>query len=278
MAEGNYPIEYILHHQGKWSSEVGEVITETPVSLSVNGEVWLTFMCTPVDLEVMAAGFLFNEGIIQNKEQIADIRVCAAGDHLDVWLHQQAKKPEKWRRTSGCTGGVTAVDIELPDGVSDHLSLYDGAALTAEQISDLVSQLFDVQDIYRRSGGVHTSALSDGKRILVMAEDIGRHNSLDKIAGKLLLENIETPRRILMTTGRISSEMLQKSARIGAGILISRTSPSSMSVAMAQKWGITLLGYARRTGFRIYAHPQRIIQPEIAPEKEQYTSKNKNGD
>ena len=57
MAEGNYPIEYILHHQGKWSSEVGEVITETPVSLSVNGEVWLTFMCTPVDLEVMAAGF-----------------------------------------------------------------------------------------------------------------------------------------------------------------------------------------------------------------------------
>lgn len=261
MDNANYQINYILHERGEWSWETGEVITETPIALSVNGEAWLTFMCTPVNIEAMAAGFLYNEGILQSKEQIADIRVCAAGDHVDVWLNQEAKKPEKWRRTSGCTGGVTSVEIEQPAGIAEQIDRYDGAALTAEQISNLVGQLFDSQDLYRRSGGVHTSALSDGKKILVSAEDIGRHNSLDKIAGLLILENIKAPRRILLTTGRISSEMLQKSARMGAALVISRTSPSSMSVNMADQWGITLVGYARRTGFRIYAHPERIIQP-----------------
>jgi len=261
MAKVNDPIDYILYERGAWSQESGQVITETPVTLSVNGDAWLTFMCTPVHLEALAAGFLFNEGILQSREQIADIRVCAAGDQVDVWLHHSAEKPEKWRRTSGCTGGVTSVEIEEPTGVTARLERYNGTTLSADQVTDLVGQLFDAQDLYRRSGGVHTSALSDGQKILVAAEDIGRHNSLDKIAGRLLLDKIPASRRILLTTGRISSEMLQKSARMGAGVVISRTSPSSMSVNMAEKWGITLIGYARRTGFRIYAHPERVIQP-----------------
>ncbi len=279
MDNANFQINYILHERGAWSWEASEVITETPVALSVNGEAWLTFMCTPVNIEAMAAGFLYNEGILQTKEQIADIRVCTAGDHVDVWLNHEAKKPEKWRRTSGCTGGVTAVEIEQPAGIREQINRYDGAALTAEQISNLVEKLFDSQDLYRRSGGVHTSALSDGKKILVSAEDIGRHNSLDKIAGLLILENIDAPRRILLTTGRISSEMLQKAAKMGAAIVISRTSPSSMSVIMAEQWGITLVGYARRTGFRIYAHPERITQPVSAVSKTTYNKLlNKNGD
>jgi FdhD protein len=120
--------------------------------------------------------------------------------------------------------------------------------------------LFDVQDLYRETGGVHTSALTDGERILLSAEDIGRHNTLDKLAGMCLMQNVWPARRILMTTGRISSEMLQKAVRLGAGILISRTSPSSLSIELAEKWGITLIGYARRNKFNLYAHPERIIQ------------------
>ena len=277
MVEANYPTNYLIYERGQWSQEAGEVITETPVALSVNGESWLTFMCTPIHLEAMAVGFLYNEGIIQSKAQIADIRLCAAGDHLDIWLHHQAKKPEKWRRTSGCTGGVTAVEIEQPAIAAERLNLYDGAALSAGQVTDLVSQLFDAQDLYKRSGGVHTSALSDGEHILVTAEDIGRHNTLDKIAGRLLMEEITTPRRILLTTGRISSEMMQKSARMGAGIVISRTSPSSMSVSMAEQWGITLIGYARRAGFKVYAHPERIIQPKSNKENKDTILTKKNG-
>jgi FdhD protein len=127
----------------------------------------------------------------------------------------------------------------------------------------LINQLFESQQLYRTSGGVHTSALCDGQRIQIVAEDIGRHNTLDKIAGRCLLEGISLPRRILLTTGRISSEMLQKSARLKASIVISRTSPSSLSIELAQKWGITLIGYARRNRFNIYTHPERIL---VAPE------------
>ncbi len=123
----------------------------------------------------------------------------------------------------------------------------------------LIQLVFEAQDLYRQSGGVHTSALSDGQRLLVVAEDIGRHNTLDKIAGRCLLEDIRPERRILLTTGRVSSEMLQKTARLGADVVISRTSPSSLAIDLADRWGITLIGYARRDRFNVYTHPHRIL-------------------
>ena len=93
---------------------------------------------------------------------------------------------------------------------------------------------------------------------MLSAEDIGRHNTLDKIAGLCMLRNIWPDQRIIITTGRISSEMLQKAARLRAPILISRTSPSSLSIEMAERYGITLVGYARRQRFNVYSHPQRL--------------------
>jgi FdhD protein len=145
------------------------------------------------------------------------------------------------------------------DHTATFSPLVNGVTLSPEMVGHLVSQLFESQKLYRVSGGVHTSALTDGKRLLVVAEDIGRHNTLDKIAGHCLLQNINPRRKIILTTGRISSEMLQKSARLKAGIVISRTSPSSMSIDLAQKWGITLIGYAHRNRFNIYTHPERIV-------------------
>jgi FdhD protein len=109
-------------------------------------------------------------------------------------------------------------------------------------------------------GGVHNSILSDGKRVVASGEDVGRHNSLDKIAGKCVLDNLNPSRRILVTTGRVSSEMIQKAARIGASVVISRTSASSLSVMLAEKWGITLIGYARRNQFIVYTHSGRVLQ------------------
>jgi FdhD protein len=127
-----------------------------------------------------------------------------------------------------------------------------------ETIGQLVEMLFASQELYRETGGVHTSALSDGEKIVFVAEDIGRHNTLDKIAGLCLMNNIWPETRILITTGRISSEMLQKAARLSAPILISRTSPSSLSIEMAERYGITLIGYARTHRFNVYSNPQRV--------------------
>ena len=247
------PIQYRQYRSGRWEVVDAGIVTETPVSLTVNGDVWLTFMCTPNQLEALAAGFLFNEGVIQSADQIADLRLCAQGDNVDVWLHQPAEKPEQWRRTSGCTGGFTATDVTQVDPVR-----LNGFAIHPKTVGTLIEQLFESQDLYRQVGGVHTSALSDGQQIWAMAEDIGRHNSLDKLAGLCLLEGIAISRRILLTTGRISSEMLQKSARMQASIMISRTSPSSLSIELAQKWGITLIGYARRDRYNVYSWPERI--------------------
>jgi FdhD protein len=259
---GNQAIQYFAFEGERPTKKGAEIIVEAPVSLTVNGDVWLTFMCTPVDLEALAVGFLFNEGVIQSFNEVAQARVCAHGDNVDIWLNHSAEKPEKWRRTSGCTGGMTSVDSErmLPDR-SFQPSL-NGLTLTPQQVSALIETLFESQELYRRSGGVHTSILTDGHEVYAVGEDIGRHNTLDKIAGRCLMENIQTPRRILITTGRISSEMLQKSARLGASIVISRTSPSSLSIQMAEQWGITLIGYARRNRFNVYTHPQRILRDD----------------
>ncbi|MBI5935390.1 MAG: formate dehydrogenase accessory sulfurtransferase FdhD [Chloroflexi bacterium] len=256
MLEPRKPIQYFQLDSEESKSIAASVIVETPVSLTVNGEVWVSMMCTPILLEEMAIGFLFNEGIIDAMDEISDVRLCEHGDNVDIWLTHAADKPSKWTRTSGCSGGMTAVDsITRPRAVSAP----NGYVLPASGIGHLVEMLFESQDLYRETGGVHTSALTDGERILLSAEDIGRHNTLDKLAGMCLRQNVWPSRRILMTTGRISSEMLQKAVRLGAGILISRTSPSSLSIELAEKWGITLIGYARRNRFNLYAHPERIM-------------------
>ena len=248
-------IQYERYEFKKWEHFDAETIVETPVSLTVNGKVWLTFMCTPVHLEAMSVGFLYNEGIIESMSEIVDARVCEHGDNVDVWLNHDVEQPTSWRRTSGCTGGVTAVDLLAKPNVS-----FDGNRFEVqpEAIGSLVEQLFESQSLYRETGGVHTSALSDGEKILLSAEDIGRHNTLDKIAGLCLMNNVWPEKRILITTGRISSEMLQKAARMEAPILISRTSPSSLSIEMAERYGITLIGYARKHRFNVYSNGQRM--------------------
>jgi FdhD protein len=248
-------IHYDRFEFSKWEGFDAETIVEAPVSLTVNGTAWMSFMCTPVDLEALAVGFLYNEGVINSISEVLDVRVCDHGDNVDVWLDHAVEQPQSWRRTSGCTGGVTAVDLLAKPDISldpARPSLGPGA------IGDVVEMLFSAQVLYRETGGVHSSALCDGKQVVVAAEDIGRHNTLDKIAGLCLMRDIWPEMRILITTGRISSEMLQKAARLQAPIVISRTSPSSLSIEMAERYGITLIGYARRQRFNVYTHEQRV--------------------
>jgi FdhD protein len=248
-------IQYERYEFRKWAHHDAETIVESPVSLTVNGKVWLTFMCTPVHLEALAVGFLYDEGIIESMDEVENVHLCEHGDNVDVWLNHPAEEPNAWRRTSGCTGGVTAVDLLAKPNVSFDANRLE---VQPETIGRIVEMLFESQSLYRETGGVHTSALSDGERIIVSAEDIGRHNTLDKIAGLCLMKGIAPEKRILITTGRISSEMLQKAARMDVPILISRTSPSSLSIEMAERYGITLIGYARRHRFNVYSNPRRV--------------------
>lgn len=252
----NQTIRYLKYSKASVEQVDSGIINEASVSLTVNGEVWLSFMCTPIDLEALAVGFLYNEGIIQSYSQVAIIKPCDNGDNVDIWLNHPVQKPPDWRRTSGCTGGITSVSANHHTPPADHLEI-----VPPDTLLGCMDRLFDSQEIYRQVRGVHCSMLTDGDKILAMAEDIGRHNTLDKITGKLLIDPVPGGLRILLTTGRISSEMLQKSAKMGASIVVSRTSPSSLSIEMAHDLGITLVGYARRSQFNVYAHPERLGLP-----------------
>jgi FdhD protein len=249
------PIKYLKYNNPGWEALDAKIIVEAPVTLTINGEDWLTFMCTPTNLEELAAGFLFNEGLVQSASDLASVYVCEQATNVDIWTNNRVEKPAHWSRTSGCTGGMTSSETQTkiePAAVDELIS--------PQILLDSMDQLFKTQQIYQETRGVHCSALSDGFEIRLHAEDIGRHNTLDKLAGMLLLHPIHLDRRIVLTTGRVSSEMLQKSTRLGASVIISRTSPSSMSIQLAQDYGITLIGYARHNQFYVYAHPERLSE------------------
>ncbi len=260
MTQSGRLIQYYKYNSNSWEMVETGVIAETPVSLTVNGEIWLTFMCTPTHLEALAAGFLYTEGIIDSMADVADLRVCEHQTNVDVWLHRAVEKPKHWRRTSGCTGGQTGVDTLVP-----RLNFQQAQPLSIEMVLNSMDLLFQAQELYRITRGVHCSGLSDGYTLRLHTEDIGRHNTLDKIAGLYLMEQPVMDRKIIVTTGRISSEMLLKSARLGVDAVISRTSPSLLSIELAEEAGITLIGYARRNQFNVYTHPERLGAQRTIP-------------
>ena len=256
MNTGAKAITYRQFNENEWDNVETGVIVEQDVSLTVNGKVWLTFMCTPTDLESLAVGFLYNEKIIDSFEEIASVRVCPTFDNVDVWLQKTVDQPVMWRRTTGCTGGMTSTTSDPSEPANKP---EDGITLSSRDVFRLLEKLFDSQELYRQVGGVHTSVLSDGWQVITTAEDIGRHNTLDKIAGRCLLDHISMKKSLLITTGRISSEMMQKAARMRASVLISRTSPSSMAIDIARREGITLIGYVHRDRFNVYTCPDRLV-------------------
>ena len=171
---------------------------------------------------------------------------------VEVWLNKDALKPENWRFTSGCAGGVVSADKTITPVP------LDGQRVTAAEIVAVAKTILEHRGLHASVGGVHTSGLFHGKEAVLICEDIGRHNTLDKIAGKMLLDKINPEKKIIATSGRVSSEMLQKVATMGIGVVISRTSPTSLSVQLAEEHQITLIGYARGKKFSVYAHGDQI--------------------
>lgn len=255
------PIQYYKYNRDGWQPAQTQVVTEATVSLTVNSEIWLSFLCTPTHLEALAVGFLFNEHIIQSYSEIAAVHVCKSEDNVDVWLTKPVQRPAQWLRTSGCGGGYTQSKSQSPDRPVSNFQ-----PVSPEALLDSMGQLLETQDIYREARGVHCSALSNGQRILYQVEDIGRHNTLDKLAGRLLLEPVTVSPKIILTTGRISSEMMTKAIRLGVEVVVSRTSPTTHSIQLAKAAGITLIGYARRTEFFVYTHPERLMPAPMPSE------------
>lgn len=230
-----------------------EVVREAPVTVYVNGRELITFLCTPHNLRYLVLGFLYLEGIIASLDEVALLRVCDEEEMIEVRLTHDVELPTRRVRTSGCGGGTTFADLTMQTSKVDST-----LKVTPYQILGLMRRLYRESELYRSMGGVHTSALSDGQQLLVVASDVGRHNSLDKIQGQCLLEGIDTRDRILLTTGRLSVEMLNKAAPMQVPMLVSRTSPTDLAVEMAKAWGITLIGYARGEQIHVYSGEEQV--------------------
>ncbi len=234
-----------------WTRTAVPVPEEASVVLYVNQQELVTIMCTPSKLNCLVFGFLYAEGIISGLEDVASMRVCDDESEVDVRLmNAEYKAPTLRTLTSGCGGGA-AFNVAAMKVESDLV-------VTPADVFSLMKQFQEKMELYRLSGGVHASALCDARDLLVVSEDIGRHNTLDKILGECLLMGIPTRDRLLLSTGRVSSEMLIKASRMQVPIVVSRTSPTGRAVSLARDLGIALVGYARGNRLSVYSHPERL--------------------
>jgi len=252
--EVSQPITAARFENGQWHPAQSAVVREVMVRLHVNGSELARLMCTPEHLDWLALGFLRSEGIIAGRADVRLVKVCPSETCVDVWLRRSDfQPPTRWTITSGCGGGVTFADLS-----EAARPLTSPVRVRPAQISGLMRALQETQE----TRGIHTSALAEGDRLLAVVEDVGRHNTIDKLLGRCLLEDIPTDHRILLSTGRISSEMLHKAAHAGIPVVASRTSPTSLSVALAAAWNVTLVGYVRRDSLTVYNGQARVVMEE----------------
>jgi len=254
------PIQYISVDGSKPRNIEGEIVEEGLACISVNGEELATFMCTPSDLDKLALGFLYNERIINSLDDVRQLHVSKATTCVDVWLRDMNfTRPSRAIVTSGCGGGVTFDDL-----LGRHEPLASNLCAEPEQLADLMQQMHLGAASYKRARGIHTAVLAEDDQVLLQVEDVGRHNCLDKMCGAALQQGIETKDKILLSSGRISSEMINKARRLQTPIVCSRTSPTSLSVALAESWNMTIVAYIRNKRMRIYSHPERLLLPDSA--------------
>ncbi|MFC1911720.1 formate dehydrogenase accessory sulfurtransferase FdhD [Chloroflexota bacterium] len=237
--------------EGKWQREKVAVPGEMPLTIFINGRETVTILCTPARLTHLVIGFLYLEGIINDIKEVDSLRVCEDEPIADVRLNKtDYKEPPRRTLTSGCGSGVSFKPSE--QRVESDLTI------TPEEVLSLMKQLYQQQDLFQLGGGIHSSALCNRQQILALAEDIGRHNTLDKIMGECLMKKLPTRDCILLTTGRISSEMLLKAARMKVPIVVSRGSPTERAISLGNDLGITVVGYARGNRLSVFSGEGRI--------------------
>jgi FdhD protein len=252
MSLGFHPARYTFFDRGKRTQVKSGVIDESQICLFVNGQVLATFMCSPLEPKDLALGFLRSEGLIDSPDDIRAVHV-AENNCVDVWLNHEIETPKQTIITAGCGGGVTFDDL-----AKERAPLDSTLVLSSTQISALMKQMLQRAELYNAVRGVHTSALCERDSVLFVAQDIGRHNTIDRLWGMSMQRGVDTRDKIIVASGRISSEMLNKAAKMGVPIVISRTSPTSLSVALGKAWKICVVGYCRGNQFRVYSTEERI--------------------
>lgn len=241
---------------GRMEAKHGDVVREFPLVLHVNGRELATLIASPHDLRFLVAGFLRLQGFVDSVADFHMLSVCEDFGIANVRIKGELPERLKPVLTSGCGTGITFnLSVENREETHGNASL----RITPHAVFRLMEELAAKAESYKSHGGVHSAAIgkADGS-LLLFAEDIGRHNTLDRIAGEALLKGIELAGTMLVTSGRVSTELAAKAARLGISLIASRTSPTDMAIKMCEDAGISLVGYVRGGKFNVYAHPDRV--------------------
>jgi len=233
------------------------VVNETTFLLSCQCETLGVFTCTPAYMEELVTGYLVSSGIINEKNNLIHIEYLKGKGKFDVTLEDNnyhKKHPTMSIRPTGCAGGeMIIVDSPLKKQRRSTLKI------PALQLSALMAGFNKESMLFKTTGGVHSAAIADTNGIIVFREDIGRHNAIDKVVGYMHIHKISMENKILLTSGRVSSEIILKAVHAGIGMVISHSAPTYKAIELALKNKITLIGFARGQNFNVYTHPERIL-------------------
>jgi FdhD protein len=237
---------------------------ETALALTYNGGTYAVMMGTPQNLRDFAVGFSLSEGIVRSSDDIRSLDIVHLDDgvELRIWLDaSQAKRlSERRRHIAGPTGcGICGID-SIAEAVRPAAIVTEGRSFSPPQVMAAIQAIAPLQTINIETRAVHAAAFwMPGRGIVALREDVGRHNALDKLAGALTQGRIATGEGMVLLTSRVSVEMVQKAAAIGAPLMVAVSAPTALAVRMADAAGITLAAIARADGFEIFTHARRIV-------------------
>lgn len=240
---------------------------ETPVALSYAGTTHAVMMASPADLDDFALGFSLTEGIVSSPDEIAAIEVVDdAGDGIDIQIRLKdsanTRFEQRRRRLAGPVG-CGLCGIESIEEAMRAVREIGKSPLTfsVPQITESVKLLAKAQPMHAETGAVHAAGFYvPGRGIIAAREDVGRHNALDKLAGALAKAGIDGPTGAVVVTSRVSVEMVQKTAAIGAPAIVAVSAPTALAIRTAEQAGMTLVALVRGEEFDIFTHPDRIIE------------------
>jgi len=249
----------IYDRSGKKLDQPRWVVRERPVTLYMNDREVVTLLCAGHHLDELAVGFLYTEGFLRSPEDILGIAIDHEAGTVKISAREDGSITERlWQKrtiSSGCAKGSLfyfSLDALLSKPVKSDIRITPG------RILDRLEDLNHLSEIYRRTHGVHNTALADSDKVILFRDDIGRHNAVDMVVGHVFLNRIPLEDKMLITTGRLTSELLIKAAKVNIPILVSRNTATSLAIELAASLGITLIGFARAGKFTVYSGEERL--------------------
>lgn len=261
------------------------VIDEVPVALVFNGISHAVMLASPADLEDFALGFSLSEGILTAPGELYDCEVEATGDcggaamivHLHIAASRFAALRARRRTLAGRTGcglcGIDSLHALAPDPAPVHAALSGATAAAPDAISRALTALSAQQPLHALTGAAHAAAWATREgELLLVREDVGRHNALDKLLGAAVRAGLERAAGFVVCTSRASYEMAHKAASLGVGLLVAVSAPTARAVTLAERCGLTLVAFARNQRHVVYTHPQRMTYLPVRQEITAWTS------